>query len=317
MSAATENGKTCPEPKPGKAWSSLAFWLVLAYAATGFYAVRPNERAVVQRCGRALPQLRGPGLHFGFPYGIDRVSRLKVRERKREAVRMDLADRALGRRVEPSQAERLAGDRNLVFAPAVVQYSIREPKAYLFNAADVSALVRNATETALSSVVAEMTVDDVLVVQRLALQNLVLRSTQIILDRWGAGVQVMSVTLEGGGPPQEVADAFRDVTRAREDREHAINQAQGYANRLIPEARGEAHRIVTEAEAHRARSTQTARGDAKRFHKVAAAVAHDRELTTKRLVLETMEQVLPRLKKVVLDGKTRQALDLGLIEEQE
>jgi len=289
-------------------------WLVLAYLATGFYSVRPSEQAVVRRWGGALGRLRSPGLHFGFPYGIDRVSRVRVLESKRVGVGTTLAERVLGRRAEPQRAECLTGDRNLILVSAIVQYQIKDPKAYLFNVADVPVLVRNAAASALSSLIAGMNVDDILTVQRDAVQVRALRATQTALDRYRAGVQVTVVSLEGVAPPQEVADAFRDVTSARGDKQRAINEARGYANRLIPRARGEAHRILAEAEAYREEIVRRAEGEAERFVRVAAELSNNRQLTVRRLILETMEEVLPRLNKVILDGH---AVDLGLFEAKE
>jgi len=310
-----------PSPTPDKRrirWWALLPWLAVAYAATGFYAVQPNEVAVVRRCGRLLPERRKPGLHFGFPYGIDRVDRLKILERKRVAVGTSLAERDLGRRVEPQQSECLTGDRNLILVAAIVQYQIERPEDYLVNVAGVPEVVRNAAGSALAGVVASMKVDDVLTVERIAIQNEVRRATQAAVDRYGAGVRVTSISLEGVTPPQEVAEAFRDVTSAREDRQRAVSEAQGYANRTLPQARGEAHQIRLEAEGYADEVVQKASGDVDRFGQMQAQLSPgNRRLTEKRLILETMERVLPRLNKVVVDSGTGDALDLGLIEADE
>ena len=295
-------------------WLALMPWLVAVYLVTGFYAVEPNERAVVRRCGKALDTLGMPGLHFGFPYGIDRVTRLKVLERKRVGVGITLAERSQGRAAQLEEAERLSGDRNLIRVSAIVQYRIADPKAYLFNVADVPALVSSAASSALTSVVTSMGVDDVLTVQRLAIQDEVKQATQAALDRYEAGVEVTSVSLEEVAAPEDVRQAFHDVTAAREDMQRTINEAEGYANRLIPQARGEAHRIRLESEAYRDAVVQKARGDAESFTKIAAEVTGNRRLTVKRLILETMEKVLPRLKKIVLDDHAGGGVDLGLIE---
>jgi membrane protease subunit HflK len=286
----------------------------VAYAVTGFYAVGTDERAVVRRCGKARTELQLPGLHFGFPYGVDRVTRLKVFQPKRTGVGMSLAERSLGRRVQPQEAEWLTGDHNLIVVSAVVQYRIADPEDYLFNVAHVDTLVGNVAASALTSIVTSMNVDDVLTVQRLAIQDEVKRAAQEILGRYGAGVEVTSVSLEAVAPPQEVAQAFRDVTAARGDSQRTVNEAQGYAARLIPEARGEAHRMLIEAEAYGDEVVQRARGDAERFAKMAQELSQNRHLTTKRLTLETMEKVLPRLKKIVLDDRATGAVDLGIIE---
>jgi membrane protease subunit HflK len=297
-------------------WLTLLPWLAVAYLATGFYSVQPNEKAVVRRFGQAIRPPSEPGLHFGLPYGIDQVTRVKVAELKRVAVGVSLAERVLGRQAEPQQSECLTGDRNLIVISAVVQYRIEDPYAFLFHVANVPALVEGVAAAKLAWVVSSMNVDDVLTVERIAVQNDVLRlANQALLDQ-GAGVEVTAVSLEGAAPPQEVAEAFRDVTSAREDRQRAINEAEGYAYRLIPQARGQAQRLLLEAEGFAAEATQKAQGDAERFLKVARQFAFNRELTVMRLILETMEEVLPRLRKIVVDDKARQDLDLGLIEVQ-
>jgi len=293
---------------------TLAAGLALAYLATGFYAVQPNEQAVVRRCGRMLPQLEGPGLHFGFPYGIDQVTRVKTQELKRVGVGVGLADRSLGRGAPPQQAECLTGDRNLIVASAVVQYRIADARAFLFSAADVPALVGDTAAAAIASAVSSKHVDNILTVERAAVQDEVHRMTQRVLNRYGAGVQVTAVTLEGVAPPQEVAESFRDVAAAREDRERAVNDAQGYANRLLPQARGEAQRVRLDSEAYAEEAVRKAQGDADRFNTEAARLAAGRSLTLRRLILETMEVVLPRLSKVVIDPKAQRGLDLGIIE---
>lgn len=304
----------CPPRSRRAAW---VWWLAAGYVATGFYAVRPTEQAVVRRCGRALDRVRSPGLHFGFPYGIDRVSRVKVFERKRAAVGTTLTERSLGRGGGPQQAECLTGDRNLVHVSAIVQYQVVEPRAYLFGTTDVPTLVRDVAASALADVIAGMDIDSILTVERIAIQNEVLRASQAALDRYGTGVHVASVSIESAAPPPEVADAFSDVTSARGDRQRTINEAEGYAKRLIPQARGEAQRMLYEAQAFRDEAIAKAGGDADRFLKMAAEVSNHRALTALRLLLETLEEVLPRLKKVVVDGHARNALDLGLVEGKE
>jgi membrane protease subunit HflK len=301
----------------------LLLGLAAAWAATGFYALRTNEKAVVRRCGRALDALRTHGPHFGFPYGIDRVTRVKVLEFKRVAIGGGLADRALGRTAEPQKAECLTGDRNLILVSAIVQYRIRDntrdAKAALFAVADLPALVRNVAASALTDVLAGMNVDDVLTVERDTIRREVRRITQEVLDRYGAGVEIKAVLFPTGGiaPPQEVTAAFSDVNSARVDARRAIDEATGYQQRLLPEARGEDRRIRTEAEGFAEEVVQKARGDADRFRQVAAQLAKGRDVTTRRLILETMEEVLPRLKKIIVDGGTGQPIDLGLIEEND
>ncbi len=305
------------QPHRGRRWLAWLPWLAVAYAATGVYAVRTNERAVVRRFGKALPRVRQPGLHMGLPWGLDRVSRIKVLESKRVAVGMTLAKQATGRRVDPRSAESLTGDRNLLLVSAIVQYRIKDPQAFLFHAADVPALVRDAAGAALSSAVTSMNVDDVLTQQRVAIQNQVQLTAQRVFDRYGIGVTVISVSLAGVEPPKEVADAFRDVTSARGDRERTINEANGYANRLAHQGEAGAYRIRREAEAKADGLRQQATAAAESFEQRLAQFKQNRQLAAAQMILETAEAVLPRLKKVLLGAGTREGLDLGIIEAQE
>ena len=213
-------------------------------------------------------------------------------------------------------------DCNLVVVSAIVQYEIADARAYLFHAGDVPALVESSAASALSTIISSMNVDDVLTVQRVTIQNEVRRMSQEALDDYGVGVQVTAVSLEEVKPPGDVADAFRDVTSAREDRQRTINEALGYANQLIPQARGRAQEKRFQAEALADRITQAARGDADRFKKIVAELPGKRRLTAQRLTLETMEKVFPRMRKIVLDGQIDEDLDLflednGFFEEDE
>jgi modulator of FtsH protease HflK len=298
------------------AWLNLLPWLAVIYLATGFYAVQPNEQVIVRRCGRMLPEVMLPGLHFGFPYGIDQETHVKSNELKRVGIGASLLARSLGRTGEPQLSEYLTGDRNLIVVSAIVQYRIApgQQGPYLFHTYDVGALVADVASARLAEIVSSMKVDDILTVERIAIQDHVLEAAQKALDRCQAGVQLSTVTLEGAAPPQEVAEAFRDVSAAREDRQRTINEAQGYANRILPQARGEAQRVRVEADGYRSEVVTKAQGDAARFSQMAAEVASNRPLTFRRLILETMEEVLPRLTKVVVDPNARQGLDLGLIE---
>jgi membrane protease subunit HflK len=291
-------------------------WIVAAWLASGLYSVKTNEVAVVRRCGRVLPQVRAPGLHLGWPWPLDRVDKLQMFERKRVVVGAGATDRELGRQTDPLQAERLTGDRNLVLVSAVVQYRIQDAPAYLFKTVDVPKLIESLASSALSAVITGMKVDDVFTVERIAVQDDVLGMTEKLLAPYGTGVQVTAVSLEEVAPPAEVAEAFRDVTAAREDQQRLIHEADAYANSQAELVKGDVDRLRLDAEGFAAETTQKAQGDADRFTRVAAQLSLARELTVRRLILETLEEVLPRMKKVVIDARAAGGLDLGLIEEE-
>jgi membrane protease subunit HflK len=303
---------------------NLRLWTLAAlaaWAATGIYVVQPNQRAVVWRCGRILPEPTLPGIHCGLPWGIDRVTRLKVYEQKRVEIGLGPEDRNLGRTVAPRGAECLAGDRNLIAVSAIVQYDILDAKAYLVRTADVPLAIENLAAAELSAAIACRDVDDILTLGRLEIQHQVFAALKTRLAQWegegrGLGVQINSVTLETVRPPQEVDEAFRDVISAREDRQRAVNEAQGFAAALLPTARGEAQRIRWEAQGSAVETVERARGEADRFDRMAAQLASGRKVTAERLILETLEEVLPRLKKIVLDDHAQKQIDLGVIEDQ-
>ncbi len=312
-------GRGRPDWRPNAWLFSLA--ALAAWAATGVYIVQPNERAVVWRCGRLLPELTLPGIHCGLPWGFDRVTRLKINEQKRVGIGLSLEDRNLGRTVDPRRAECLAGDRNLIAISAIVQYDIVDAKAYLIRTAEVPLAIENLATAELSAAIASRDVDDILTLGRLEIQQQVLAALKKRLAEWenegrGLGVQINAVTLETVRPPQEVDEAFRDVISAREDQQRAINEAKGFAAALIPSARGDAERVRLEAEGSAAETVERARGEADRFRRIVAQLASGREVTTQRLVLETLEEVLPRLKKIVLDDQSQKQIDLGIIEDQ-
>ena len=314
-----------PSPRPrvqkrSVRWWRLLPWLLAAYLATGVYSVKPNERVVVQRCGKALPKMQPPGLHVGLPYGIDRISRVRVLEKKRVSIGTSQSERLIGRRALPQESEHLTGDNNLIVVSATVQYEVDRQKVeqYLFNVADVPGLVRNVAASRLSEMVSSMRVDDVLTTGRDEIQLGVKEKAQQDLDAYGSGVKLTSVLLnEDLQPPQEVAEAFRDVVAAREDRHRAINEAQGYANRLKEQADADADSLTQAAQALASQVTLTAEGDASRFAQRVGKLGENRTLTVKRLIIETMEEVLPRVKKIVLDRSAAETVELGIIEADE
>jgi membrane protease subunit HflK len=308
-------------------WWRLLPWLLAAYLATGVYSVKPNERVVVRRCGKALPKLQPPGLHVGLPYGIDRISRVRVLEKKRVSIGSSQSERLIGRRALPQESEHLTGDTNLIVVSATVQYEVdgQNVDRYLFHVADVPSLVRNVASARLSEIISSMEVDDVLTVGRHEIQKWVKERAQEDLDSYGvlepdgsdgSGIAITSVLLnEDLQPPQEVADAFLDVIAAREDRHRAINEARGYANRLKEQADADADSLTQQAQGYAGEITLMATGDASRFTQRAEHLDDNRRsLTVKRLIIETMEEVLPRVKKIVLDKSSAESVELGIIE---
>jgi membrane protease subunit HflK len=291
--------------------SRMALILLLLWLLTGLFVVQVDEQAVVRRFGAVVAERVPPGLHLGFPWGIDRVDRVRVREQKRLNVGFEFPDPVLGRPAAPASREFLTGDQNLINIELLVQYTVREPRAYLFSNEDVIQTLRAAAEAGIVTTVAGRPVDLLLTTGRLEAQSQLRRSLQESADRYRLGISVSSVNIQSITPPLKVADAFREVASAREDRDRIIKEAESYANATLPAAEGEASRMHEESYAYRDQKIRQARGDADRFLKAYSAYRLAPDITSSRLYLETIEEILPRLKVVHQEGNT--PVDLNLL----
>ena len=285
--------------------AAAALWLL-----TGVYIIGPDQQAVVTRFGEIVERRVLPGIHLTWPYPIAEVHKLKVLQRQRAFIGGAPADQPLGQ-VEPLASQFLTGDQNLINIRTVVQYSVATPDEYLFRAEDVGQAISAATEAELSRQISLRNVDDVLTTEKVAIQETVRLQAQQRVDQYGLGVVLSTVSIEYIAPPAETAASFRDVASARADSVRIINEAQGYANDLIPRARGEATKLLEESQAYRQRSVDEAQGDAARFAQLAAEYNRTPALTRSRLYFETMEEVLPRLKKTIVDSAG--SLDMTII----
>lgn len=198
----------------------------------------------------------------------------------------------------------LTGDEQIVGAEIIVQYQINEPDKYLFNVRDLESpqgTLRDAAEVALRQVVGRRPIDDVLITEKLEIEIEVRELLQKIIDGYESGLRIIEVKLQDVQPPQEVAQAFSDVVSAKEDKDTLVKEADGYREDLIPKARGQAESIIRAAEAYKTERIKRAQGDADRFLSVLKEYKDAKEVTRKRLYLETMEKILPGIKKFVID----------------
>lgn len=301
-----------PAPSPAAARrftpSRVLVGLLALYLASGIYGVPPDRQAVVTRFGRVADAHVLPGIHYHWPYPVERIARLKVRETKRAIVGGEAADETLGR-TPPFEMQFVTGDQNVIQMRAVAQYNISSPPDFLFRTENVENVVRDAVETELARETAHRGVDALLTTEKIQVQEAVRAHAQALLDGYRAGIELTSVNIEAIQPPAEVADAFRDVSGARADAERIVNEAQGYANDELPKARGVAQQLIEGAEAYRVRKVNESRGDAERFRKLADEYHKAREVTSERLYVEAMEEILPKVKKLIAEKN----LDLGII----
>lgn len=295
----------------GLTGKKLALPLAALWLLSGVYVVPTEEQGVLTLFGAVSGDRATPGVGWHWPWPAGRVHKLKVREFKRAFIGGEVADEANAIPAEPALSQFLTGDQNIINVRAVVQYSIADPADYLFRAADADGAAATAVEAELGRQIASRTVDEVLTTEKVAIQEIVRRRAQQRIDSYGLGVVVSTVNIRLAAPPPEAADAFRDVASARADSARIVNEAQGYANDVVPRARGEAQQMLLSSRGYKERVINEAQGDAARFIGLAAEYARNPQVTRDRLFLETMEEILPRLRKTIVDEQGN--LDLTVV----
>lgn len=290
-----------PQFKP-----SMVLWVILGLLAVWiipgtFYFVEPDEEGVVTTFGK-FDRTTSPGLHFKFPSPIEHAATPKIRQIQRAEIGFRAQQGRPIQRV-PAESLMLTGDQNIIDINLVVQYKIRNSVQYLFNVRRPHKLIRDATETVIRGITGSKNIDEALTTGKAEIQILAKDQIQALLDHYESGLQVVLIQLQDVHPPEQVAAAFKDVVSAREDKERMINEAQGYRNAVIPEARGQAAKIVREAEGYREQKIKKAEGDAKRFISQYDEYKKAPNITRKRIYLETMEEILPTVKKFIMGNE--------------
>ena len=299
------------------------YWMVsvlmVFYALSGLYVVNPGEEAVVKLFGKAVDQNTGEGLHYRLPWPIQTVDIVNVSTIRREEIGLLLAEHA-SLHPAPEVVQFLSGDNNIIDIQAVIQYRVKDARAYLYNVNSRDyQLVNQTVRSAITQIGGGMRVDDILTIGKERMQELIRTKAQELLDRYDSGLQLVGINLNKVYPPEEVAEAFRNVSNAKQDREKKVNDAWGYSNSVLPQARGDANRIVREAEAYNIAAVNKARGEAGRFEQVLNEYQKDRkkfttDVTAARLYLESMEKVLAKVKKYIISSEEGESLNLRLLQ---
>jgi modulator of FtsH protease HflK len=297
-----EAGRGGPRVSP---WLVLGLVLV-AWLLSGIYIVAPDQRGVVLRFGKAVRET-DPGPHYHLPWPIERVLRPSVTAIRKEEIGFRTVESGPPARYREVDAEALmlTGDENIVKLEFIVQYKVRADATgaahFLFNVRNPEETVRAAAEAAMREVVGRNKIDEVLTEGKEEVQIEAQRVLQNIFDLYDAGIEVVTLKLQDVDPPDQVSDAFKDVISAQQDKERLINEARGYANDVVPRARGQAAQLVNEAQGYREAKVREATGTAKRFTALQEEYAKAKDVTRKRLYLETMENILPNANKIVMD----------------
>ena len=288
--------------------------VALLWVASGIYIVEPDEAGVVQRFG-AYAYTTGPGPHYHLPFPVETVKTPKVSQVRRVEIGFRSTygrqGESLQNRPVPEESLMLTGDENIVDVQFSVQYQIANPVDYLFKIAQPDETLKSAAEAAMREVMGKAKIDSVLTSGKLKVQTDTKTLLQSMLDRYDSGIEVTAVQLQDVHPPRAVIDAFKDVASAREDKSRLINEADAYANDILPKARGRAAAIVNEAGAYKEQTIREAKGGADRFAALRDAYEKAKDVTRERLYIEAMEDVFssPDVEKVILgDNAAKQVL---------
>jgi len=280
--------------------AALGVWVWRGWSFT----LRPGEAAVLLRLGRQVETVSQEGFHVRLPAPLLTRHVVRVRELRTE----DFGLRSGGEETAPElhEATMQTSDNNIVRVSFTVQYTVKDPFEASFQLEDPSGVVRDAAQAAMREVVGRTTVDGVLREKKALVSADAARLLQEILDGYGAGLDVAQVQLQGVQPPAEVRAAFDDVVAANQDASRLVNEAEGHRNEVVPRARAEAAETLAQAQAYRESKVAEATGAASRFRSIAAEYRKAPEVTRQRLYLETMEQVLPKVDKVIIERGTAQ-----------
>ena len=319
MSQQFEFPKRPPAPpvnfSPRMAFTVIGALLVL-WGLSGIYTVEPDEKAVVLRFGK-VQDVVDPGLHYHLPSPIEVALIRSVTQVYRDEIGFRTVDPGPPARYSKRAKESLmlTGDENIIDVEMVVQYRIVDVKKTLFSAEGLGVfergsfgLVHDASEAALRQVIGRHTIDEALTEGKLEIQIEIKDKLQQLFEEYDCGLAVETVQLQTVSAPEQVDAAFKDVASAKEDRERLVNEARGYQNEVVPQARGQAQRVLRSAEAYQVERVRSAQGDADRFKQVYKEYRNAPNVTETRLYIETMERILPNIKKYIVDNEGKGGL---------
>lgn len=285
--------------EPSQAFAFLLGAVVLIWLASGFYTVQPEENAVVLTFGKMTDLKKDAGLGYRLPYPIQSVEKENVAQNRQ----LDIGFTGRGQQVQndkPSESSMLTGDENIVKIHFTVFWKVSDLGKYLFAIEEPQVLsVQTVAESAMREIIGRTPIQSALTEGRGDIEAQSKELMQKILDGYDSGVNINSVQLLSVDPPNPVVDAFNDVQRARTDRERLKNEANTYRNDIIPVAQGQKERLIREAEAYKEATIAKAKGDAERFNSVYKAYSESKDITQKRLYLETMQEVLKNSRKII------------------
>jgi len=278
------------------------------------FTIQPEEVGIILRFGE-FNRTANPGLNFKLPAPVEQVLKVPVQRQLKQEFGFQTAEAGVRTRYSDRDFEgeslMLTGDLNVAVVEWIAQYRVADPYKYLFKVRSVSKTFRDMNEAVMRSVVGDRSVDEVITVGRLEIEDEVKLKLQELCDRYETGIVVDQIVLQNVNPPNPVKPSFNEVNQAEQERERSINEARGDYNRVIPKARGEAAQVIEQARGYAIDRVNRAKGDAVLFDEVYAAYRRAPEVTRRRIFLETMETIYPAMeRKILLDNGLQGVLPL-------
>ena len=285
----------------------LALWLILS----AFYTVDADEVGVIQRFGK-FTRTTNPGLHFKLPFSMETLTKVKVQRVFKEEFGFRTTDPGVrteyARRDYAAEALMLTGDLNSAVVDWIVQYRVKDPVKYLFHVRNVVETLRDVSESVMRELVGDHSVDEVIVLSRQDIETLAQQATQKLLDDFETGIDIVTIKLQDVNPPKPVQPAFNEVNEARQEKERIINEALEAYNKVVPQASGQAEQTIRQAEGYATNRVNRAKGDADKFTAVWREYSRAKDVTRRRLYLETMLDILPKLENIYVIDEQQKGL---------
>lgn len=293
--------------------------VVLISLSTSFYTVEADEIAVVLLFGKSVRNT-DPGLHFKLPFGIEKAMKVQVRKVFKEEFGFRTLKAGIRTEYDPrdfsTESLLLTADLSIADVEWVVQYKIKDPEQYLFSVRNPEFALRDLSEAVMSRVVGDRTVTEVLTVGRIEIAIEVEQHLQTLLDLYETGLDVATVTLQDVNPPDKVKPSYNAVNEAKQEKDRLINEAWRDYNQSIPKSKGLASQQISEAQGYALKRVNEAQGDADKFNSIRAEYQKAKEVTRQRLYLETMQEILPKIKEIyVIDSNTNTPIPILQLKE--
>ncbi len=291
----------------------IALVIAIIGAWTAYYTVPSDSVAVVQRFGKYLKEVP-PGLHFKFPLGIDAATIVPVKRQLKQEFGFTTPGAGApyqGARDNRRETEMVTGDLNAALVEWVIQYRIADPVKFLFEVREPTGTLRYVSESVMREVVGDRTVDEVITIGRQEIESEALTKMQALSTKYAMGISIDQVQLKNINPPKPVQESFNEVNQAQQEKEKLINEARRDYNKVIPLAEGEKDQRIREADGYRLKRINEAEGDVARFNALLAEYSKAREVTRRRIYIETLQNILPLIeKKIIVDEEVRGILPL-------